>query len=759
MENISYNKNMGQEDFIDRKLEQLVVCDFDLQSVEKKIVPHALKDLSPSVVHNILTNRYTSGANMKAVLCLFNTLILASSSGKIKNGIHMVSSNIQEWIQGMQRMGAPGVSGYIYATHMISSEVEVVIKVPREITNLAGRNTHEAEAAMHRLLVAARREYFLGITVVNSLRYRLPSFVYTLGAFICAQPPSKGGSISSLCVKDSPESLFVVYEKIAGYSVKEMLVEKKWEFKEWLALFAQLLLGLEVAQREIQFTHYDLHDANVMVRKSVDYSKWSIEELRNGLRGRGASDAEAEETVIGLRQLTVRELKQQIRVINQDLTGSDVPKKDQLKIEGTKKILIQRISDYHFKIDLIARLTALSGPSNPYSVDIDDTTYHVRANGMCPVIIDFGLSTALVDNVNIGTTMGGAGINPFMVAGFDMYKFMVYSARHTPNAGTKDEILSIFEFYESSDPYKLYTRKLRVHQADLKTAERTVRAAMDSGLSEEAAAARLALRRVKTDLAAEKAAQDNQLLKATREYCRDVIHHPAASCTPLMLYKWIALRYPDVLASVITQSSRHQYLQLQYSNTLQEYDAMFGLKAEGRDKAITTVINCIKPVPSYIMLMYHLYLLRGYNKTLLSQRISAHIATLRSCLKISTELIEGDKKILEKVFTVIALPDAAKFEKGCAEVLGTRIRHPEPLGKKNRVGALKKMMTYRHELQPYLQFYYTILELHLEKTFDVWIRKFRSSAIFKFNEKYSLLAERASRWGETLVASIHTGSR
>ena len=47
---------------------------------------------------------------------------------------------------------------------------------------------------------------------------------------------------------------------------KRKLLKNKLQFSEYLGIFIQLLIALEVAQRTIDFTHFDLHTTNVMCK-------------------------------------------------------------------------------------------------------------------------------------------------------------------------------------------------------------------------------------------------------------------------------------------------------------------------------------------------------------------------------------------------------------------------------------------------------------------------------------------------------------
>lgn len=85
------------------------------------------------------------------------------------------------------------------------------------------------------------RETYIGFFHVNSLRYIIPNFVYTISY--------------------SSSSIFLEY--IPGDTLSE---SDYLSTTEILDCIAQLLLALEVAQREIGFTHFDLHLDNIILR-------------------------------------------------------------------------------------------------------------------------------------------------------------------------------------------------------------------------------------------------------------------------------------------------------------------------------------------------------------------------------------------------------------------------------------------------------------------------------------------------------------
>ena len=594
-----------QETFISMKLNELVLCGADNDYTKK------LKRVSTETIRSALTEKYMSGADMKAVLCLLSTAVMASCTKRSEDGIYMVGEGVNEWIKGMKRMKVKSVEGFVYVTDLFAKDIEVITKVPQEASS--GSNTDSV------------REYFLGIMAINGLRYTIPTFVYTLGAFVCGQPVQRSdGSVMQLCKRKSPESMFVVYEKIDGGSVHQAL-KSGWDFPRWLRFLAQLLLGLEVAQREIRFTHFDIHDSNVMVRRN----------------------------------------------------------------------------------------------NEPYSVHLDGTTYTVGADQESPVVIDFGMSSAFVDGKCIGSYgYAGHGMLSFMVPGFDMYKFMVYSARTAYSAsksGLKaessvgEDIANIFRFYGSSDPYRIS-----------ETREKGIK-------------------------------------KAGVEFCRDVTYSPAATKTPLMLFNWLMGEYPDILKenSSIEVVPRTEYTSIRYSSTVQEYEDIFDLHEDGKRKAVDQIDKCISSfTPSYITTMYNLRLLEGYNQHLESEEISSRIDALLGYLEYSEQLIELDKKTLTNVFCDVKLPDPSILESRCKMVLSVSIRHGSAQEKLRHVADLKSILEYREALAPYLQMYYTILGLGLDEVFSEWLERFTSSPMFSFSRKYESLAEQASRWAKTMECSV-----
>ena len=221
--------------------------------------PHTLNTLSTSILKNILTTKFDNGADMHAVVCMFDNIFSRSVNKKNKNGLYQLSNKLSQWIKKYYKLNTDSTSGYIYITD-IFTDIEVLIKIPqhsRDDNNII-------------------REYFIGISEINKIRYIVPTFVYTLGAFLC---PIENGI---LCNKkpgnksNNSAIPFVIFEKIPGKNMEEMLKSDSLTFPEFLGMFLQILLGLEVAQRNISFCHYDFHSANLMCRTIDKEYKYTV---------------------------------------------------------------------------------------------------------------------------------------------------------------------------------------------------------------------------------------------------------------------------------------------------------------------------------------------------------------------------------------------------------------------------------------------------------------------------------------------------
>jgi hypothetical protein len=187
----------------------------------------------------------------------------------------------------------------------------------------------------------AIRAYYIGMEI-NKVERIVPNFINTLGIFFTESM-----------------HVMVAYQCIEGKSMISLINDMK--FMEFLYIFIQILLALEVAQRQCCFCHYDLHLNNIILKKgSVDY------------------------TVI-----------------------------------------------------------------------LDNEKYEMSCEKYVPIILDFGLSSAVVGGKTIGSfEYNKYGIMNYGMEGVDMYKFLFHSYICT-SGNLQKEIGKLFLFYGDMDPYNV----------------------------------------------------------------------------------------------------------------------------------------------------------------------------------------------------------------------------------------------------------------------------------------------------------------
>jgi hypothetical protein len=240
-----------QEKFILKQLNSYNSTEIYCKNIDK------LSDLSTCCISKIFNKKnIISGTDMKAVFCLFDILFLSESKTKLREkGLYDLSKTIKKWIKKMVKISVNSKEGFIYITNF-SSDVQLVVKVAQKSNGLESK----------------LREYFIGIKSINKLRCLIPTFVYTIGSFLYPKP-TKTGKLENNT--ENENTAFVIYEKIEGETINSFLKKDKLTFKQFLIIFIQLLLGLEVAQREARFTHFDLHTDNVMIREN-DLDSYSL---------------------------------------------------------------------------------------------------------------------------------------------------------------------------------------------------------------------------------------------------------------------------------------------------------------------------------------------------------------------------------------------------------------------------------------------------------------------------------------------------
>jgi serine/threonine protein kinase len=130
-------------------------------------------------------------------------------------------------------------------------------------------------------------ELAVGLSV-NTLKDRVPNFMYTWGGFVCS-PPERNAKLANpsssveykykfekMCVNsyENPQ-VILLNEFINGQSLRVLLDQKDFNYTMFLEIIFQLACAIDIAQKELSFIHNDLHSENVLVQileYSVDFN-------------------------------------------------------------------------------------------------------------------------------------------------------------------------------------------------------------------------------------------------------------------------------------------------------------------------------------------------------------------------------------------------------------------------------------------------------------------------------------------------------
>ena len=164
---------------------------------------------------------------------------------------------IKNWILNLRELGISSVQGVAMKADLNREKDFFIVKAPR--------NPGNTDEIMHELFVTTRG--------TNKLRETIPNFAFVYGGVSCSLPALAKNSarVGAWCNLNHTQSVdYIIYENIdPSISMKDYLTSKNCNFTDWLGYFLQILYSLRFAKSEIDFTHYDLHYNNVLLRDVI----------------------------------------------------------------------------------------------------------------------------------------------------------------------------------------------------------------------------------------------------------------------------------------------------------------------------------------------------------------------------------------------------------------------------------------------------------------------------------------------------------
>lgn len=579
-----------------------------------------IEQVVANIVKTILDEKFTNSIDMEAVLCLISTFLEYSKSSNSTKKPYVLNNKFTDWMTNMKIIDSSSLYGTAFISTIINENIKVVLKVSKQGKNRNNYIIKQDEIQLY-------REYVLGVNAINKLRYYIPTLAYVLGIFKCFHPNINGNISSNLCnpLRKGVTTPYVIYEYISGPSISSIINKfnpndgnDNENFKKFLEIFVQILITLEIGQRECNFTHFDLHSSNIM---SKIYSS-----------------------------------------------------------------------------------------SNPFKYDVsfDDYTYQITTTTV-PVIIDYGVTCAKINNKIYGSEKRGGGIMKNMIPGFDMYRFLasILNCLHKKtnrNWKLKTYIQRLFSFYQNDDFYNV----------------------MVDGPN-----------------------------KAAREYSSKVSTTKLATYTPKMFLDWIldeSKDYSILLTNIIKVKPRKVYMPIHASILTNEYNKIFNNFANGKIEAVNIIKNCCKLSPSYLMNKYNIYVLTKYTKKtdFNDPQILTSIRYIKNIIENpqwKQLMINFDMTILSNYIKII--PPTYNYVEETVNLI--------PLLRDNNLhniysSKVKKLFLFKKQIELYLDYVYIIREIKLKNTnpYSIWINRFENESVYVFYKNYITHINRCIRWNEVL---------
>ncbi len=276
----SYSKEKNRSSSLIRPLQSV----YDQQiAVEDRILRDErwcppMPNHSPLLINFEQIQKYISKKNsrmmharaLEVLSCVANNIISLDAPAARSH-----TSLFRKFLTNVRLIGAPSERGYAMVADLADKVDDAfVIKVQRD-----------AEQGSNFSRYTMRHEVIVGL-ILNQLRAIIPNFAYVFGSFECGSPiltvRDSSFSVESDAVKavDPKRSMeprieswcrggeiqtYAIYENIRGaISLKEYV--KNCTSQQYMDIIIQIMYALKIAYERVGFTHYDLHNDNVMVR-------------------------------------------------------------------------------------------------------------------------------------------------------------------------------------------------------------------------------------------------------------------------------------------------------------------------------------------------------------------------------------------------------------------------------------------------------------------------------------------------------------
>jgi len=253
------NGLIDNEDILNDKKEKIqklfsdLMLEQDPQLCLKDCTRYNPLHLNTTLIKEKLTNNFYNPNVMIFMKHLFEFLI----------NMKQPNEKINYFFRHILPIGKESVNGVAMSVSLKDEMDVFVLKIPK--------NSDDNEVNRHELAV--------GIYGTNSLREFVPNFSYLYGGFVNSAPSidiRNHFSWNNSNDKQDKQFQYIVYENI-NESITFYEYIETCSLDQFFNNYLQIILALNIANKKIDFTHYDLHGNNVLIRnlnstKNIQYS-------------------------------------------------------------------------------------------------------------------------------------------------------------------------------------------------------------------------------------------------------------------------------------------------------------------------------------------------------------------------------------------------------------------------------------------------------------------------------------------------------
>jgi hypothetical protein len=208
-----------------------------------------LGNLDSNKLKNFTKDQQSNSEVMKATSCTSQSVVYLSP---IDQGDNQQNFKIKHYIKNLSQIGEKSAFGNAFTADLKNTKDFFVVKT--------GQDVNASNSLVHELVV--------GLYGTNNLRKKIPNFAYVYGGFKCSEPQiNKDKTVNEWCINNKFN--YIMYENIDNsVSVEEFV--KTCTGEEFINVYLQIVYALKTAQQEIDFTHYDLHSDNILIKSTKD---------------------------------------------------------------------------------------------------------------------------------------------------------------------------------------------------------------------------------------------------------------------------------------------------------------------------------------------------------------------------------------------------------------------------------------------------------------------------------------------------------